>query len=108
MRVTIRSTIGGHPPIVMDLDPAERIGDIKQRVARMRGLDPTSISFALRGKVLNDFSRVKDCGINDGDTIFMLLTNIVQGGWKRKDRGRSWRAYKESSDRFEVVGGNRD
>lgn len=79
VRVTIRSTIGGQPPIVIDLNPAEKVGDMKQRVARMRGLDPANISFALRGKVLNEFSRVKDCGIVENDAIFMLLTNIVQG-----------------------------
>jgi hypothetical protein len=79
VRITIRSTIGGQPPIVMDINPAEKIGDVKQRVARMRGLDPGGISFALRGKVLNDFNHVKDTGIVENDTVFMLLTNIVQG-----------------------------
>lgn len=79
MKLKVKSTVGLATPVEVEVEPTETVREIKDKVAAMQACDANGIALQHNGKPMNESSRIKEYGINEGETIEVIPKNR-QGG----------------------------
>ncbi|HME51159.1 MAG TPA: ubiquitin-like domain-containing protein [Candidatus Lokiarchaeia archaeon] len=71
--VYFQSTIGpGEKKQKMLVDVANPVGDIKQTVGAMYGLEPDDFHLSFGGVTMDESSPLSEYGVSDGDTLLLI------------------------------------
>jgi hypothetical protein len=85
MLVHVKLPTGDTLPL--DLEPGDTIADIKTHVERERRFPEHRQGVLLDGTPLDDYERLRDCGIRDGSTVHVMMREFRAGMLHRTVRG---------------------
>ncbi len=73
INIYFTSTIGpGEKKQKLLVDTGYRVGDVKETVANLFGLNPADFHMSHGGATMEDSNPLEDYNINDGDTVLLI------------------------------------
>jgi hypothetical protein len=78
MRVVVENALTGSQDFVLDVWPSDTVASIKEVVCQRLMIDPAMTMLVCRGKPMQDYHTIAQCGIQEDEKIQLMLN--FQGG----------------------------
>ena len=75
MQIFVKTLSGKH--ITLDVEPTDRIEDVKEKISDKEGIDVKQICLSFAGKELKDGNTLQDYSIQKDSTIHMTLRSVT-------------------------------